>query len=107
MYAGQMDFAYFAATLGWGYDQYGSCTPVQLLFIRKEIESGTVRESTLMQDAVQVAVNNCLSRRKAKLWVRRNGEYDDSVIPLSEIEAIQAAMDEKPPWTPWQTDGGE
>lgn len=80
---------------------------MQLLFIRKEIENRTVRESTLLQDAVQVAVNNCLSKRKAKLWVRNTGEYDESLIPLSEIEAIQGLMEESPPWTPWQRKGGE
>ena len=101
-----IDFAYFAVNLGWDYGQYGSCTPVQLLFIRKEIENKTVRESNLMKDAVQVAVSNCLNKRKSKLWVRNSGEYDESQVSLSEIEAIQERMEKNAPWTPWQRKGG-
>ena len=55
MYGTELDYAYFAANLGWTPEQYGSCTPVQLLFIRKEIEKKTVRDSDLFKSAVQVA----------------------------------------------------
>lgn len=107
MYGSEIDYAYFAANLGWTPEQYGSCTPVQLLFIRKEIEKKTVRDSDLLKSAVQVAVNNCLSKRKAKLWMKKQGEYDENAaIPYSEIEAIKKQMATNAPWTPWQKKGG-
>ena len=78
---------------------------MQLLFIRKEIENKTVRDSNLLKDAVQVAVSNCLSKRKSNLWVRNAGEFDGSVS-MEEMEAIQALMERDAPWTPWQKGGG-
>ncbi|WP_314653528.1 hypothetical protein [Slackia exigua] len=103
-FAKEIDYAYFAASLGWTYEQYGSCTPVQLLFIRKEIERRTVRDSDLLKDAVQVAVNNCLSKRKAKLWKRRGVALE---IPVEEVNAMKASMEEQAPWTPWRDGGGD
>lgn len=82
------------------------CTPLQLRFIRKEIENKTVRESNLLKAAVQVAVSNCLSKRKSNLWTRKSGEYDDALVSHSEIEAISEVMEKATPWTPWQAKGG-
>lgn len=80
---------------------------MQLLFIRKEIEKKTVRDSDLLKSAVQVAVNNCLSKSKAKLWMKKQGEYDENAaIPYSEIEEIKKQMATNAPWTPWQKKGG-
>ena len=47
------------------------------MFVRKELETATVRDSNLLKDAVQVAVANCLSKKTYKLWQKN------------------------PPWTPW------
>lgn len=79
---------------------------MQLLFIRKEIEKKTVQDSELLKKAVQVAVNNCFSKRRAKLWKRRRRGYDESQVPISEIQAIRAQMKKNAPWTPWQKKGG-
>ncbi|RVU97064.1 hypothetical protein EII22_09015 [Coriobacteriales bacterium OH1046] len=107
LWRNQIDYAYFAANLGWDYGQYGSCTPVQLLFIRKEIENRTVRESNLLKDAVQVAVANCLGKRKSSLWKRRSRVRVDPAMPIAEIEAIQEQLARAAPWTPWQGGGAE
>ena len=80
---------------------------MQLLFIRKEIENKTVRDSSLLRDAVQVAVNNCLSKRKARLWLRNKRKEADLPVSLSEIDAIQEQMEKNTPWTPWQKVGGD
>lgn len=105
MWRRQIEYAYFAANLGWDYEQYGSCTPVQLLFIRKELEKKTVRESNLLKDAVQVAIARCFGKRDAVLWRRLARKDGESPIPISEIEAIQRRLAESVPWTPW-TKGG-
>lgn len=80
---------------------------MQLLFIRKEIEKKTVRDSELFKNAVQVAVSNCMSKRKVKLWEKKRGEYDEkTAIPYSELAAIKKQMASNAPWTPWQKKGG-
>ena len=55
---------------------------------------------------MQVAVSNCLGKRKSNLWVRKAGEFDGSVVSVEEMEAIQARMEKDAPWTPWQKGGG-
>lgn len=76
---------------------------MQLLFVRKEIERKTVQDSSVLKDAVQVAVNNCLSKRKAKLWRKATAaDYDDSVVSREEAHALKLAMERTTPWTPWQ-----
>ena len=79
---------------------------MQLLFLRKEIENKIVRESNLLKDAVQVAVSNCLSKRKSKLWVKKKKKGDEIEISDSEIESIQDELKNNTPWTPWQKKGG-
>ena len=106
LYADEIDFAYFAVNLGWDLEQYGSCTPVQLLFIRKEIERKTVRESNLLKDAVQVAVANCLGKRKHKLWVKKAGRYVETEFSEAEIDALTEELRKNTPWTPWNKKGG-
>ena len=74
MFRNEADYAYFAARLGWTPEQYGSLTPVELAFVRKELETRTVRESELLQQAVEVAVANVMrkkGRKAAQLWKRR------------------------------------
>lgn len=102
-FANEADFAYFAVQLGWTYDQYASHTPVQLAFVRKEIESRTVRDAELLRRAVEVALGNALGGRRAHVLARRAGEYDESAaISRAEIGAIKRQMERGAPWTPWQ-----
>lgn len=79
---------------------------MQLLFIRKEIEKRTVQDSELLKKAVQVAINNCFGKRKARLWKRKRRVYDEMQVPVAEIEAIRERMKKSVPWTPWQKRGG-
>lgn len=101
----ELDFAFFAAHLGWSPDDYGNSTAVERMFIRKELETLTVQRSNLLKDAVQVAVANALSKRKRKLWKKKAGEAD-MAIPEAEMAAVKKAMARKAPWTPWQKGGG-
>ena len=78
---------------------------MQLLFIRKEIENKTVRESNLFKDAVQVAVSNCLNKRKSQLWKKLVRVADEPPIARSEMDAIVAKLKTDAPWTPWQRKG--
>ena len=61
------------------------------MFVRKELETATVRDSNLLKDAVQVAVANCLSKKTYKLWQK----------PHAEIDALKEQYRKNPPWTPW------
>lgn len=78
---------------------------MQLAFVRKELETVTVSESNLLKDAVQVAVANCLSKRKHKLWTKRNGKFREENFTYEEIDALREQHRKNPPWTPWG--GGE
>lgn len=71
-YSKPIDFAYFAACLGWSISDYEDSTPVQRAFIRKEIERQTVQKSELLKSAVQAAVNNVLNKKKVALWTKPN-----------------------------------
>lgn len=97
----EADFAFFAARLGWDYEQYAQHTPVQLAFVRKELETVTVGQSNLFKDAVQVAVANCLSKKRHKLWKKRNGSFREDSFTYEEIDALKEQHRKNPPWTPW------
>lgn len=99
----ERDFAYFAARLGWSIDDYLATTPVQRAFVRKEIERETVNASNLMKSAVEIAVANCLGKKKRRLW-RKVGKSDPA-IAQADMSALQLAMSEKVPWTPWNGKG--
>lgn len=108
MYKRELDYAYFAANLGWLYEEYASHTPVELLFIRKELEKKVVQDSELFKAAVQVAVANALGKKKHKLWNKKGGTYDESAaIPIPEIQEISDIHETNTPWTPWKKNGGE
>lgn len=95
-----LDFAFFAARLGWSIRDYEETTSVQRQLIRKELETLTVETSSLLKNAVQVAVNNAHSKRKAKLWIKRRKKQPPP-IPIKEIKALQRHHAEHVPWTPW------
>ena len=71
------------------------------MFVRKELEPATVRDSTLLKDAVQVAVANCLSKLTDKLWQKRNGEFRETDFTHAEIDALKEQYRKNRPWTPW------
>ena len=101
MFHTELDLAFFCARLGWSVDDYYASTPVQRAFIRKEIETVTVQQSDLLKNAVMVAVNNVISKKKRKLWVRLAKSGGKPPIALLEIDAIQEDMNRRVPWTPW------
>lgn len=97
----ELDLAFFCARLGWSVDDYYASTPVQRAFIRKELETVTVQQSDLMKNAVAVAVNNVLNKKKRKLWKKLARSGGRPPIALLEIDAIQEQMRKRVPWTPW------
>lgn len=54
-----------------------------------------------MKNTVTVAVNNVLSKKKRKLWVKLAKSGGKPPIGLLEIDAIQEQMNRHVPWTPW------
>lgn len=48
-----------------------------------------------------VAVNNVMSKKKRKLWVKVARSGFKLPIALLEIDAIQEEMNRRVPWTPW------
>ena len=74
---------------------------MQLAFVRKELETVTVDQSNLFKDAVQVAVANCLSKKRHKLWKKRNGSFREDAFTYEEIDALKEQHRKNPPWTPW------
>lgn len=65
----QRDYAYFAVKFGWTYEEYASLTPVQKLFVRKEIEKQTVSDTELLMAVVESAIANVHRKKGQK---RRN-----------------------------------
>ncbi len=72
--------------------------------MKKEIERQTVMVSNLFCDAVKVAVGNCLNKKKSKLW-KKKAMAAEPAISKSEAAAIQKAIGEHAPWTPWGKGG--
>lgn len=103
-----MDFAFFAAQLGWSRSDWEQTTAVERMFIRKELEKKTVDQSNLFVNAVRDASPTSTTSSKRKLWVRKRKK---AALPVSrkEISAIQEQFKKQAPWTPWQrkevTDG--
>lgn len=98
MFNRETDYAYFAVRLGWTPEQYGSLTPVQLAFVRKELEMRTVRDSEIMQHAVEVAVANVLrkkGRRLLELWKKVSPEHSEPPVKRDEFDALKAAFASK------------
>lgn len=100
-YLDDMDFAYFAVHLGWTPADYEQATPVQLAFIRKEIERKTVEDSELASAAAEVAIKNTRVKRRLKLWAKPRKNYSKP-ISKEEEKAIKKALETNAPWTPWK-----
>lgn len=98
MFARESDYAYFAARLGWTPEQYTSLTPVELAFVRKELETRTVRESEITQHAVEVAVANVMRKKGRKLlelWKKINPERSAPPVKKDEFDALKEAFARK------------
>lgn len=98
MFSREIDYAYFAARLGWTPEQYGSLTPVQLSFVRKELETRTVRDSEIMQHATEVAVANVLrkkGRRVLELWKKLRPAHSAPPVEKDEFDALKQAFAKK------------
>lgn len=93
-----MDFAFFAARLGWSLGDYEAVTPVQRLFVLKELERETVRRTELLQSVVELAVAN-VHRKKGKkpqrLWKKRRGEAAKPAMDEAEMGALRALLASK------------
>lgn len=61
-----MDLAFFVVNFGFSKKEYEELTESEKMFIKKEFENKTVRESTYLRDAVYNAVNNALRKKGAK-----------------------------------------
>lgn len=100
MFREEIDFAFFAARLGWSYADYRDTTPVQRMFIRKELETVTVDESNLTMLATQRAIANVFGKKAKKLWTKRRKKQKPP-LRKKEIRQIKKQHEEKTPWTPW------
>ena len=86
-YLRDMDFAFFAVKLGWSRAEYEAMTPVQRLFVLKEIERETVRSSELDQSVAEIAMANAgrkKGKKHRKLWKRRRRK---AAAPVDADEA--------------------
>lgn len=86
-YKYQMDYGYFAAHFGWSIDQYEAITPVERLFILKNIESETVTQTELYQGIVELSLANSFrkkGRTYKKFWKKLKKKGD---VPISYGEA--------------------
>lgn len=95
-----MDFAFFAARLGWSRSDYEEMTPVQRLFILKELERETVRRTELLQSVVEIAIANVhrkKGRKPKRLWSKRRAEGEERkpAIGKAEMDGLRALLASK------------
>lgn len=85
-----MDFAFFAANFGYSKADYEALTQTEKAFIYKAYEDKTVSQSTLLCNAVTVAVANALRKKNSsarKLWKKLPGVVDKEAMQ-HEINTI-------------------
>ena len=90
-----MDFAFFAANFGWSLSDYEAITPVQRLFILKEWERKTVRETDMLKGVVELAVSN-VHRGKGKAYKRlwqKKAKSGQVPVTYGEAKALKAAIE--------------
>lgn len=92
-----MDFAFFAANFGWSLSDYEAITPIQRLFILKEWERKTVRDTDMLKGVVELAIAN-VHRGKGKtyrkLW-QKKAKAGDMPVTYDEAKALKAAIEAK------------
>lgn len=87
-----MDYAHFAARLGWTPDQYRSLTRVERLFVLKALESREVEESSLLETAFELAIGNAMrkkGKRRVELWRKLRKAKVPPPVPVDEFKAIR------------------
>lgn len=93
-YLDDMDFAFFCVNFGYSKADYNALTPKEKAFIMKAYENKTVRESTLLRDAVLNAVSNVFRKKgKAfkKLWKKLSQpiseeQLEEDFTIINEVE---------------------
>lgn len=89
-----MDFAFFAVNFGYSKKDYLSLTPAEKLFIMKAYENRTVSNSTLDEQAMELAVSNVFRKKgkqRQKLWKKKSHHMsvEESMMMYSEIMKIE------------------
>ena len=96
----EMEIAFFVVNFGYSKRDYLELTETEKLFIYKEFENRTVKNSTLLRDAVFNAVINA-NRKKGKsfkkLWKKREQRADREVIQ-NNIETIREIEKNEKGW---------
>lgn len=103
-FARELDYAFFAARLGWTPEQYGSLTQIERLFVRKELETVMVERTNLFQEAAKLAFVNAWNGKKYQIFKKHVGR--DETITDDEVARLAAACKENPPWVPWGSKNG-
>lgn len=89
-----MDFAFFCVNFGYSKADYNALTPKEKAFIMKAYENKTVRESTLLRDAVLNAVSNAFRKKGKsfkKLWKKLSQpiseeQLEEDFTIINEVE---------------------
>ncbi len=93
-YLDDMDFAFFCVNFGYSKADYNALTPKEKAFIMKAYENKTVRESTLLRDAVLNAVSNAFRKKGKsfkKLWKKLSQpiseeQLEEDFTIINEVE---------------------
>lgn len=86
-----MDFAFFAVNFGYSKTDYEALTLAEKAFIYKAYEDKVVSQSTILCNAVTVAVVNALrkkNKRPHKLWKKRRTSVVDKDIMKHTIKDV-------------------
>ena len=100
----ELDYAYFAARLGWTPKEYGSLTQVERLFVRKELETVTVERTNLFQEAAKLAFVNAWNGKRYQIFKKHVGR--DESITDEDVQKLVEACRKNPPWVPWGNKNG-
>lgn len=89
-----MDFAFFAVNFNYSKKDYMSLTPAEKMFIMKAYENRVVSESTLDEQAMELAVSNVLRKKgkqRQKLWKKKTPHMsvEESMMMYSEVMKIE------------------
>lgn len=86
-----MDFAFFAVNFGYSKTDYEALTIAEKAFIYKAYEDMVVSQSTILCNAVTVAVANALrkkNKRPHKLWKKRRTAVVDKDVMKHTIKDV-------------------
>lgn len=86
-----IDYAYFAVKFGWTKEEYEQLTHIERRFIRKEIETATVRDSELFQQIIEQAIGNSFRKKGKKYRKLFKKLKKDLSQPIAPVEFAQLA----------------